>query len=217
MKHPATLLLACTLALCGADVALAQSVALTGMMGTRALLVVDGSAPKSVGVGETYLGVKVLSTLGDQAEVEIAGKRQTLRIGETQVNTRGTSRGDGDTKIVLRAVGNGHFEAQGQINGRAVYVIVDTGASAVGLSEAEAQRIGLNYKSGQPVRMNTANGVVLGWLVKLDSVRLGGVEVFNVEAVVTPTAMPYVLLGNSFLNHFQMTRTNDEMVLDKRY
>jgi aspartyl protease family protein len=67
------------------------------------------------------------------------------------------------------------------------------------------------------VRTNTANGVANGWLVKLDSVRLGSVEVFNVEAVVTPTAMPYVLLGNSFLNHFQMTRTNDEMVLEKRY
>ncbi|HMZ87708.1 MAG TPA: TIGR02281 family clan AA aspartic protease, partial [Giesbergeria sp.] len=29
-------------------------------------------------------------------------------------------------------------------------------------------------------------------------------------------AMPYVLLGNSFLGQFQMTRTNDQMVLEKR-
>ena len=217
MKHPATLLLACALTLCGAGTARAQSVALSGMLGTRALLVVDGSAPKGVGVGETHQGVKVLSTQADQAEVEIAGKRHTLRIGETQVNARGAPGSGADTKIVLHAVSNGHFEAQGQINGRTVYLIVDTGASAVSLSEAEAQRIGLNYRSGQPVNMNTANGVARGWLVKLDSVRLGSVDVFNVDAVVTPTAMPYVLLGNSFLNHFQMTRTNDEMVLDKRY
>jgi len=35
--------------------------------------------------------------------------------------------------------------------------------------------------------------------------------------VVTPAPMPYVLLGNSFLTRFQMTRTNDELVLEKRY
>jgi aspartyl protease family protein len=51
----------------------------------------------------------------------------------------------------------------------------------------------------------------------LDSVRLGDVSVGGVDAVITPSPMPYVLLGNSFLSRFQMTRTNDEMVLEKRY
>jgi aspartyl protease family protein len=214
MKRPATLLLACTLTLCGAGMALAQSVALSGMLGTRALLVVEGGAPKSVGVGETHLGVKVLSTQADQAEVEIAGKRHTLRIGETQVNAAAAG---GDTKIVLQAVSNGHFMTQGQINGRSIPLMVDTGASAVGLGVADAERIGLNYKAGKPVYMNTANGVTKGWVVILNSVRVGSVEVYNVEAVVTPAAMPYVLLGNSFLTRFQMTRINDQMVLEKRY
>ena len=214
MKHPATLLLACALTLCGVGMARAQSVALSGILGTKALLVVDGSTPKSVGVGETHLGVKVLSTQGDQAEVEIAGKRHTLRIGETQVNAAAAG---GDTKIVLQAVSNGHFMTQGQINGRSIPLMVDTGASAVGLGVADAERIGLNYKAGRPVYMNTANGVTKGWVVILNSVRVGSVEVYNVEAVVTPVAMPYVLLGNSFLTRFQMTRINDQMVLEKRY
>ena len=64
--------------------------------------------------------------------------------------------------------------------------------------------------------MNTANGVAQGWRLKLDSVRIGDVEVFGVEAIVTPQAMPYVLLGNSFLTSFQMTRNNEQMVLEKR-
>ena len=52
-------------------------------------------------------------------------------------------------------------------------------------------------------------------LGKLDTVRIGEVQVFGVEAVVTPQSMPYVLLGNSFLADFQMTKINDQMVLEK--
>jgi len=211
------LLLACACALAGTGVARAQSVALSGMLGAKALLVVDGSAPKSVGVGESHQGVKVVSTQADQAVVEVAGKRQTLRLGDAPVSAGGAVGGSSNGKIVLHAGSNGHFLAQGQINGRAVPLMVDTGASVVGISMADAERIGLNYKAGQPVHMSTANGVATGWLVKLNSVRLGSVDVYNVDAVVTPGAMPYVLLGNSFLTRFQMTRTNDQLVLDKRY
>ena len=63
----------------------------------------------------------------------------------------------------------------------------------------------------------TANGVVPSFRVSLTSVRIQDVEVFNVDATVSPLAMPYILLGNSFLSRFQMTRTNDQMVLDKRF
>jgi aspartyl protease family protein len=218
MFNPApTLLLAGALALAGAGAACAQSVALSGLLGAKALLVVDGGAPKSVGVGETHRGVKLVSTQADQAVVEIAGQRQTLRLGEGPLNAGGATGASSNGRIVLHAASNGHFLAQGQINGRAVALMVDTGASAVGISMADAERIGLNYQAGRPVHMNTANGVSTGWLVKLNSVRLGSVDVFNVDAVVTPAPMPYVLLGNSFLTRFQMTRTNDELVLEKRY
>lgn len=217
MKAFAALLLTCAGLLAGSGVAYAQSVALSGMLGTKALLVVDGSAPKSVAVGETHRGVKVLSTSADQAVVEVGGSRQTLRMGEAPVSTGQPTSDTGNGKIVLHAGSGGHFLTQGQINGRAVTFLVDTGASTVALSVADAERIGLAYKSGQPVRVNTANGVVPGWLVKLTSVRLGQVDVYNVDAVVSPAAMPYVLLGNSVLTRFQMTRTNDQLVLDKRY
>jgi aspartyl protease family protein len=75
----------------------------------------------------------------------------------------------------------------------------------------------LNYRSGQPVQVRTANGSTIGWMVKLNSVRLGSVDVYNVDAVVSPASMPYILLGNSFLTRFQMTRNNDQMVLEKRF
>ena len=65
--------------------------------------------------------------------------------------------------------------------------------------------------------MSTANGVAQGFRIKLNSVRVGDVEVYDVDAVVTPQPMPFVLLGNSFLTRFQMKRDNNQMTLDKRY
>ena len=53
--------------------------------------------------------------------------------------------------------------------------------------------------------------------VALTSVQLGEVMVYNVEAVVLPQPMDQVLLGNSFLSHFEMKRNNDTMTLTKRY
>ena len=182
----------------------AQSVALSGMMGERALLVVDGTPPKAMAPGESHRGVKLLSAAADQAVVEIRGQRQVLQVGAAPVNVGGSaSRG---TRIVLQAGAGGHFTTLGSINGRSVQFVVDTGATFVALSVADAERVGLNYQSGQPVRMSTANGLASGWRLSLDSLRIGDVEVAGVEAVVTPQAMPYVLLGNSYLTRFQMRR-----------
>ena len=196
----------------------AESVALAGMLGGRALLVVDGSAPKTVAAGETHQGVKVISTAGDEAVIEQAGKRRTLRVGEAPVSM-GSSGGLGGrgNRIVLAESGGGHFMTPGQINGRAVQFMVDTGATSVAMSMLDADRAGIAYKHGQPVQMSTANGTTQGFRIKLASVRVADVEVYDVDAVVTPQPMPFMLLGNSFLTRFQMKRENHLMTLDKRY
>ena len=214
MKTSALLLSLLTLG----PLAMAQSVGLAGMLGGKALLIVDDSAPKSVAVGESFRGVKIVSTQGDQAVMEIAGKRHTLRVGDAPASVgAGAGADTGGTKVVLSAGSGGHFFTQGQINGRAVQLVVDTGATMVSLSKSDAERVGLNYKSGRPIQMSTANGVIPGWQIKLASVRIGDVMVYDVDAIVSSGAMPYVLLGNSFLARFQMTRTNEQMVLEKRY
>lgn len=210
------LITAVTLLALAAAVA-AQTVSLQGMLGPRALLVIDGGQPRSVAPGETQQGVKVLSTAGDEAVVEIKGRRHTLRIGDSQVSVGASGFAGNGNKIVLTAGTGGHFLSQGTINGRAVQFIVDTGASTVGLGVAEAERVGLNYKAGRQVRLQTANGSIPGWLVKLSSVRVGEVEIHEVDAVVSTASMPYVLLGNSFLSHFQMRRDNEQMVLERRF
>ncbi len=195
-----------------------QSVALQGMLGNRALLIVDGSAPKTVAPGDSHKGVKVVSTAGDQAVVEIGGKRHTLRVGEAPASVGSTGGGaPAGQKIVLTAGTGGHFLTEGSINGRAAYFMVDTGATSIGMGAADAERFGIDYRSGQPTRMGTANGVALGWRVKLTSVRIRDVEVRDVDAIVGQQPMPYILLGNSFLTRFQMRRDNDQMVLERRY
>lgn len=197
----------------------AQTVALSGMLGGKALIMVDGGAPKSVATGASYQGVKIVSTQGDQAVVEIKGQRHTVRVGEAPArvgNSASHDRSEGN-KIVLAAGTGGHFFTQGQINGKAVQLLVDTGATLVSMSTRDADRIGLAYKMGEPVQISTANGLTPGWRVKLTSVRVGDVTLHELDALVSTGDMPYVLLGNSYLSRFQMTRTNDQMVLEKRY
>jgi aspartyl protease family protein len=205
-----------TLLLALAGSAQAQSVALTGVLGSKALLVVDGGAPRAVAAGETHQGVRVVSVAGDQAVVEIAGRRQTVRMGDSPASVGGGGSPNG-TRIVLTADGGGHFMGSATINGRAVQFMVDTGASVVALGINDAERIGLNFRGGQSIRTGTANGVGQAWRLRLNSIRVGDVELFDVEAVVTAQPMPFVLLGNSFLNRFQMRRENDQMTLDRRY
>lgn len=192
---------------------LAQTVSLTGMLGGKALLIVDGAPPKVVAVGESYKGVTVVSVGRNQAVVEIAGKQRTLNVGDTPASV---GVGVSGSRIVLKSGEGGHFFTQGQINGKDVQMLVDTGATAVTLSAMDAQRIGLNYQLGLPGQMGTANGVVPVWRVKLKTVSIGDIVVNEVNAVVSAGALPHILLGNSFLAHFQMTRTKEEMVLDKR-
>jgi aspartyl protease family protein len=206
------------LGLFAASRAHAQAITLAGMLGGKPLVIIDGAAPKLIGVGETHRGVKVVSSQGEQAVFEIEGKRLTLQVGEAPASVTGKApRVSSGTTISLAAGAGGHFATQGLINGKPVQLMVDTGATSVSLGVDDADRLGLPYKSGQPLRLSTANGVTQGWRVKLNSMRVGDVDVYDVDAVVTPAALPYVLLGNSFLTRFQMTRHNDQMLLVKRY
>ena len=215
---PTLLRALCTGVLLCAGMAYGQSVALSGMLGSKALLVVDGGAPKALTAGESHRGVTLVSTQGDTAVIDIGGKRQNLRVGEAPVSVgAGSAAGTSGSRIVLSADSGGHFMVQGQINGKATTMVVDTGATGVVIAESEAKRMGLKYSTGLPMKVSTANGVVPAWYMKISTIRVGDVVAYDVDGVVTTGSMPYVLLGNSFLSRFQMTRTNDQMVLEKRY
>jgi aspartyl protease family protein len=202
--------------LVGAGAAAAQSVTLNGSIGSQqALLVIDGQ-PFAVGVGKEVKGVRLLSLSGPQAEVAVGGARRTLLLGAGPVKISGDGAARSGSEIILTAGSGGHFNTVGQINGKAVSFMVDTGATKVSMGQSEADRLGVDYKSGTRGLAETANGRVPVYAVVLNSVRVGDVEVANVEALVLPSAMPHILLGNSFLTRFSMKRENEVMRLEKR-
>jgi aspartyl protease family protein len=67
------------------------------------------------------------------------------------------------------------------------------------------------------VLMQTANGQVLNYLVRLDRVKLGDIEFTGIEGVVSQQDMPYALLGMSFLNRLEMQRDGASMTLIQRF
>jgi aspartyl protease family protein len=209
-------LIAPLLALACLSAAAQTTVSMSGSMGDKALLVING-VPRTIAVGETRQGVKLVSVTASEALVEVDGKRVALAMGGAQVNLGSAGGVEGAGKrIVMTANSGGHFVSAGTINGKQVQFLVDTGATTIALGRADAERIGLDYKSGQRGMASTANGPVVVYRAMLASVRIGDVQVHNVEAMVVPESMPHVLLGNSFLTRFQMKRENDLLTLDRR-
>ena len=194
----------------------AQSVTLAGSMSGKALLVIDGR-PHTLAVGQSAMGVTLLQLSDDQAQVQRGGSTASLRLGGAPARLTGTPAASTSAQEIVLPVGlGGHFTSAGSINGRTVQFMVDTGATVVALSQGEAERIGLDWRSAPRAMTQTANGAVPVHRVSLSAVRVGEVEVSNIEAIVMPAQMPYVLLGNSFLSRFQMRRDNDVLRLERR-
>ncbi len=208
-------LLALIVSACLASVAAAQGVALSGVMGSRALLVIEGQ-PQMLAVGASVRGVRLIEVRGDEARIQLNGQSVTLKVGAAPVSMGTAARAGAGSEIVMTAGSGGHFMTDGAINGRAVRFMVDTGATMVAMGQADAERLGINWRSGDRGYASTANGVITSYRVNLASVRIGDVEVNNVDASVGQTEMPFVLLGNSFLTRFQMRRDNDVMRLELR-
>jgi aspartyl protease family protein len=195
--------------------ALAADISVVGLFPNKAVLVVDGGTPKTYSVGATIAdGIKLVASNESGATIEINGKRQTIAMGE-HVN-RAPSSG-GKQSVTLQADGQGHYMVNGQINGGSVRMLLDTGATLIALPASEATRLGVDYKKGTPAFVNTANGVAPAYRVKLNTVRVGDIEINQVDALVQEQGLPIILLGMSFLNRTEMRRDGAQMVLTKRF
>ncbi|MDD2053304.1 TIGR02281 family clan AA aspartic protease [Pseudomonas putida] len=123
-----------------------------------------------------------------------------------------SQQGDGFIEVQLQGNALGHFVATGQINGQAVQFMLDTGATDVAIPSAVAERLGL--ARGVPVTVSTANGRSEGYRTRLDSVRLGAIELRDVRALVAPGLDgEQVLLGMSALKKLEFTQRGGTMLL----
>ena len=111
---------------------------------------------------------------------------------------------------------DGHFYAEGEIAGRAVTFLVDTGASLVVVSETFAREAGL--AAGEPTTFRTANGELKGRLVPGLTVSVGPARISGLRVGVGLVGLdPSVaLLGQSFLSRFEVVLSGDTMILRPR-
>ena len=195
----------------------AVDVNVVGLTAGKAVVVIDGGKPRTLSAGDTTPEkVRLISATSDAAVFEIAGRRQTLTMGQRISAGQAAS---GAQRATLTADAGGHFFTTAAINGVSLKFIVDTGASVVTIGVEDAKRAGILYLSGQRGVLQTANGIAPAYRVKLDTVRLGEITLNNVDGVVVEgNALGGVaLLGLSFLNRVEMRREGDSMTLTRRY
>jgi aspartyl protease family protein len=120
--------------------------------------------------------------------------------------------------VVLRASRNGHYLATVQVNGRAIDMLVDTGASFVALSHEDAERAGVFVRPSEYThRVSTANGEARIAMVLIDRVSIGDITVRDVQAAVSePGRLRTSLLGMTFLKRLGRTEMrNGVLVLEE--
>lgn len=114
-------------------------------------------------------------------------------VVEAAVGASGT-----DAQVVKGA--DGHYWAEANIDGKAVRVLVDTGASVVALTRADALRLGVDPEpEAFTGKVQTASGVVRAAPVQLKTISVAGARVDRVEALVVEQGLEYSLLGMSYL------------------
>ncbi len=119
----------------------------------------------------------------------------------------------GNAMVILQQDRNGHYEVEGQINGRAVVFLVDTGATDIALPESVARELGLKF--GPRIGVMTAAGPVNAWMTRLDMVSIGNIQRRNVRATITTGEFGGVLLGMSFLKDFNLQQRDGTLIISQ--
>ena len=195
---------------------MATDVNVVGLFSNKAVIMVNGGAPRTIDVGgRTAEGVKLISVDQGAATFDIDGKRHRIAMGQGVTSTAGGE--SSGAAATLTADGRGHFVTMGSVNGATVRFLVDTGATVVSLGTTDAVRAGIDYRKGERGMTMTANGPTQVWRVRLSNVRVGDVTLTDVEGAVLASDLPIALLGMSFLNRMEMTRDGSTMTLRKRF
>ncbi len=189
---------------------------IVGLFSNKAVLIVNGGKPKTLSVGQTSEGVKLLAADSNTATLLVEGKTRQLGMGQA-ASIGGASAG-GVPSVTLYANAQGHFVSECQINGVPLKFLVDTGATTVALNSGDAKFAKIDYKRGEPVMVATANGVVTAYRITIASLKIGGITLSQVEGSVLEGGSPsIVLMGMSALNRLDMKRQDIAMTLTKKY
>jgi aspartyl protease family protein len=133
-----------------------------------------------------------------------------LRPAQVVADDASTGPASGTAAQVTKSA-DGHYWAEAAVNGRAVHLLVDTGATAVALTAEDARRLGFDPKAlDYNYSVATANGQARAARIKLASVSVAGADVENVDALVIDHGLQTSLLGMTYLgrlSQFEATPT----------
>lgn len=166
------------------------------LVGTAALVGWIAPGLKAGGEGE---GSQNASSAAARSEPSHRSRREAWLSGGT----------------VLDRGPDGHFYADATVMSHRAHFLVDTGASIVALTAADAEAAGLDWSENDLVPIGRgASGTVYGIPVRLDRVELGGFEAADVQAAIIPEGLDVSLLGQSFLSRVDEVRIDgDRMII----
>ncbi len=200
--------------------ATALDVNVVGLFPNKAVVQIEGGALRTLSVGQkTREDIILLSVERDGATFNIEGRRVALALGSAR-GKAGSGAANNETTANYATVPrdeSGNLATDGQVNGMPMRFVVDTGATFITLPSSEASRLGLDYLKGQKLVMETANGKVQAYRLKLDTVRVGNIAEQDVDAVVVEgNGLSKALLGMSFLNRVDIRREGANLTLAKQ-
>lgn len=153
--------------------------------------------------------------LDQKSQVESPSKIKSSVLSQPQAAPQRQATSSARGTEYLDADASGHFSANIEINGTEIKTLVDTGATMVAFGAADAEKAGLRpTKSEYKYKTQTANGEVSIARVIVSRIRLGSIELENIEAAVLPEgALNGTLLGMTFLRKLQVQTENGRMIL----
>lgn len=195
--------------------ALALDIEVKMLANGKAILQIDGKQQMLREGVRSPQGVLLVSADGKKAVIEVDGMRRTLTLTR-RISTQFVA---ADKSLVrIASSRGGHYVTPGRINGMPVEFMIDTGATTVAMNYLQAEKLGIDYRAGRPISVNTANGVAQAFEVVLSTVAIGNIELQQVTAAVSTTAFPQViLLGNSYLGKVDMRVDSGVLVLQAKH
>jgi len=189
---------------------------IVGLFSNKAVMIINDGKPKTLSVGQSVDGVKLIATDSSSATLLIEGKTTLLGMG--QAASVGETSANNNPSVTLYASAGGHFVSECKINGAALKFLIDTGATTVALNSGDAKFAKIDYKKGEPVLVSTANGVVTAYRVTIANLKIGGITLSQVEGSVLEGGFPsVVLMGMSALNRMEVKHQGSTMTLTKKY
>lgn len=207
----------CLIGYFGLTGAAPPSISLSGVLGNSVIVTLaDGSIRTLRKAAPVRDGMRLIDIeQGRAALIEIDGKHVKLVLGAAPIRLDG--RDVSSNPYVVSPDARGHLLVDGAISNTRVRFLVDTGASYVSISAADARKAGIAFEKGRRGMSQTANGQVPIWLVSLPVLHVGDIVLHNVEAAVHESELPVGLLGMSALKRIELVPDGANYLLKKRY